>query len=182
MLSGESQFHVSIPLGIEPGSFMTGSKGLTHRTSETVCECSEIAGSPQGSPQQPTMLVVKPEGGLTASMKPGQKSCVSSIGIITLSAQRPSDRHDGLVMVRDEACLRWDHKINHVRVTNVARNAIRRIPVSQKYPPGDWTQVPHDGKQRVDPLDQWDCVWMQWDCRLSTMSSIFSVAVCLPAK
>jgi hypothetical protein len=29
---------------------MTGSKGLTHWTSETVCECSEIAGSPQGSP------------------------------------------------------------------------------------------------------------------------------------
>jgi hypothetical protein len=26
---------------------MTGSKGLTHWTSETVCECSEIAGSPQ---------------------------------------------------------------------------------------------------------------------------------------
>jgi hypothetical protein len=29
---------------------MTGSKGLTHWTSETVNECSEIAGSPQGSP------------------------------------------------------------------------------------------------------------------------------------
>ncbi len=29
---------------------MTGSKGLTHWTSETVCECSEIAGSTQGSP------------------------------------------------------------------------------------------------------------------------------------
>jgi hypothetical protein len=29
---------------------MTGSKGLTHWTSETVCECSEIAGSLQGFP------------------------------------------------------------------------------------------------------------------------------------
>jgi hypothetical protein len=29
---------------------MTGSKGLTHWSSETVCECSEIAGSAQGSP------------------------------------------------------------------------------------------------------------------------------------
>jgi hypothetical protein len=39
---------------------MTGSKGLTHWTSETVSECSEIAGSSQGSPsQQPTMSVVK---------------------------------------------------------------------------------------------------------------------------
>jgi hypothetical protein len=46
-LTGKSQFHTSTPLGIEPGSLMTGSKGLTHWTSETVYECSEIAGSPQ---------------------------------------------------------------------------------------------------------------------------------------
>jgi hypothetical protein len=32
------------PLGLEPGSLMMGSKGLTHWTSETVYECSEIAG------------------------------------------------------------------------------------------------------------------------------------------
>jgi hypothetical protein len=50
MLTGESWFHIITPLGIEPGSLMTGSKGLTHWTSETVYECSEIAGSPQGSP------------------------------------------------------------------------------------------------------------------------------------
>ncbi len=49
-LTGESWFHISTPQGIEPGSLMTGSKGLTHWTSETVYECSEIAGSPQGSP------------------------------------------------------------------------------------------------------------------------------------
>jgi hypothetical protein len=48
MLTGESWFHISTPLGIEPGSLMTGSKGLTHWTSETVR--SEITGSPQGSP------------------------------------------------------------------------------------------------------------------------------------
>jgi hypothetical protein len=47
MLTGESQFHINTPLGIEPGSLMTGSKWLTHWTSETVYECSEIAGSPQ---------------------------------------------------------------------------------------------------------------------------------------
>jgi hypothetical protein len=29
---------------------MTGSKRVVHRTSETWCECSEIAGSPQGTP------------------------------------------------------------------------------------------------------------------------------------
>ncbi len=73
----------------ETRSLITGSKGLTHWTSETVYECSEIAGSPQGSPQQPTMLVVKPEGGSTAIVKPGQKSCVRSSEIITLLQWAP---------------------------------------------------------------------------------------------
>jgi hypothetical protein len=41
--------------------------------------------------QQPTMSVVKPEGGLAASIKLGQKGCVRSSGSITLSAQWPSD-------------------------------------------------------------------------------------------
>jgi hypothetical protein len=70
---------------------MTGSKQVDDWTSGTVCECSEIAGSPQGSHKQPTMLVVKPEGGPAASMKPGLKSCLRSSGIITLSARWPND-------------------------------------------------------------------------------------------
>ncbi len=45
-LTGESWFNISTPLGIEPGSLMTGSKQVVHWTSETWCECSEIAGSP----------------------------------------------------------------------------------------------------------------------------------------
>ncbi len=48
MLTGESQkkkSHISTPLGIEPGSLMIGSKQVVHWTSETWCECSEIAGS-----------------------------------------------------------------------------------------------------------------------------------------
>jgi hypothetical protein len=47
MLTGESSFHISTPLGIEPRSLMAGSKGLTHWASETVYEGSEIAGPPQ---------------------------------------------------------------------------------------------------------------------------------------
>jgi hypothetical protein len=46
-LTGESRFYISTPLGIEPGSLMTGSKWVDHWTIVTVCECSEIAGSPQ---------------------------------------------------------------------------------------------------------------------------------------
>jgi hypothetical protein len=49
MLTGESRLYISTPLGIEPGSLMTGSNQVDHWTSGTVCECSEIAGSPQGS-------------------------------------------------------------------------------------------------------------------------------------
>ncbi len=42
-------------------------------------------------PQQLIMSVVKPEGGPAASVKPGQKSCVRSSGIIKFSANWPSD-------------------------------------------------------------------------------------------
>jgi hypothetical protein len=90
-LTGDSRFFISTPLGIEPGSLMTGSKWVDHWTSGTVYKCSENAGSPQGSPHQLTMSVVKLEGGPAASVKPGQESCVRSSGIITLSARGPSD-------------------------------------------------------------------------------------------
>ncbi len=60
MLTGESWFHISSPLGIEPGSLMTGSKRVDHWTSGTVYECSEIAGSPQGSPPVADYVAVKP--------------------------------------------------------------------------------------------------------------------------
>jgi hypothetical protein len=43
-----------------------------------------------------------------------------------LLAGRPSDE-----AASDEATM-----INHVRVTNIARNANRKIPVSHMYPPG----------------------------------------------
>jgi hypothetical protein len=80
-LTGESQFHLSTHLEIEPGALITGSKQVDHWTSGTVYECSEIAGSPQSFPQQPTMSVVKPEGGPAVKVKSGQKSCVRSKGL-----------------------------------------------------------------------------------------------------
>ncbi len=45
-VTGESQFHISTPWGFEPGSLVKGSKQVVHWTSETWCECSDIAGSP----------------------------------------------------------------------------------------------------------------------------------------
>jgi hypothetical protein len=120
-----------------------------------VYECSETAVSPQGSPWQPTMLVVKPEGGPPASVKPGQKSCVRSSGIITLLAQWPSDGSGpSLPQTRPQ----WSITLGSPMYRD---NANRRILVSHKYPPGDWTRVSHDGKQMGGPLDQWNCIWMQ---------------------
>jgi hypothetical protein len=57
MLTGESRFHISTPLGIEPVSLMTGSKRVVHWTSETWCQCSEIAGSPQTPDSAPKKLL-----------------------------------------------------------------------------------------------------------------------------
>jgi hypothetical protein len=55
MLSGESLFHISTPLGIEPRSLMPGSKQVDHWTSGTVYDCSEIAGSPQAGFKTPIL-------------------------------------------------------------------------------------------------------------------------------
>jgi hypothetical protein len=84
-LTGESWVSHKYPLGIEPGSLMTGSKRVDHWTSGTKCKCNEIAGSTEGSPPAADYVVVKLEGGPAASVKLGQKSCVRSSGIITLS-------------------------------------------------------------------------------------------------
>jgi hypothetical protein len=83
-LTGESRFHISTPLGIEPGSLMTRSKQVVHWTSETWCENSEIAGSPQGSP--PAADYVSCEG--------GRRTC--------------SERETGT----EELCeIKWDYRI-----------------------------------------------------------------------
>jgi hypothetical protein len=79
MLTGESRFHISTPLGIEPGSLMAGSKRLDHWTGETVYECSErLQALHRAPPKQPTISVVKPD-------------------------------YDGLVTVWDKACRRRGH-------------------------------------------------------------------------
>ncbi len=65
-------------------------------------------------PQQLTPSVVKLEGGPAVSMKLGQKSCVRSSGIITLSAREPSDSF-GTKPASDEAAM----MINHVPPGNL---------------------------------------------------------------
>jgi hypothetical protein len=90
MLTGESRFHTSTPLGIEPGSLMTGSKRVDQWTSGTVSECSEIAGSPQDSPPAAHYVGCGAGRRTCSEGETGKKSCVRSSGFITLSARRPS--------------------------------------------------------------------------------------------
>jgi hypothetical protein len=62
-LTGEFQFHLSTPWGSNPGP--SWQEANRHWTSGTVYECSEIAGSPQGSP--PAAYYV--------SFKAGRRTC-----------------------------------------------------------------------------------------------------------
>jgi hypothetical protein len=59
MLTGESRFQTSTPLGIDPRSFIMGSKRVDHWSSGTVYECSEIAGSPQVDQERSPKIRVK---------------------------------------------------------------------------------------------------------------------------
>jgi hypothetical protein len=122
-------------------------------------DCRLSTGLP---PQQPTMSAVKPEGGPAGSVKPGQESCVRSSGIITLSVQRPSDISGrSPPQTRPQWSITWGHQCSETTLTGESRFHIST-------PCGDWTRVPHDGKQMGGPLAQWYYVWLQWDCRLST--------------
>jgi hypothetical protein len=144
-------------------SLVTGSKGLVHWTWQ---EWSEIAGSPQGSPQQPTPSVVKPEGRPAASVNRDRKAVWDQVGLSHC-------RYEGLVTVRDEALLRRGHNDDQSRRGHQCSKTLltgeSRFHLST--PREIWTQVPCDGKQRVSPLDQWDMVRLEWDCRLSTTDS-----------
>ncbi len=81
---------------------MTGSKQVDHWTSRTVYECSEIAGSPQGFPQQPTMSLWNWKEGLQRAWNQDRKAVWDQVGLSQY-------RHYGLVTLRDEARLRRGH-------------------------------------------------------------------------
>jgi hypothetical protein len=76
---------------------MTVSQQVVHWTSETWCECSEIASSPQGYP--PTANYV--------SCEAGRRTCSERETRTEELCEIKWDYHiDGIVMVWDKACLR----------------------------------------------------------------------------
>jgi hypothetical protein len=86
-LTGESQFHLSTPLGIEARSLMMGSK-------------REIAGSLQNSPQQRRLWSWKED--LQRAWNWDRRAVWDEVGLSHC-------RYDSLVTVWDEAFLRQGH-------------------------------------------------------------------------
>jgi hypothetical protein len=84
-------------------------------------------------------------------------------------------RHDGLLTVRDEARLIWDH--NHQshwgpqcsKTTLIGESGFHTCTPLGIEPTSLMTE------STGGPLDQRNCIWMQWDCRLSTLSFIVPV-------
>ncbi len=107
-LTGGSRFHISPPRSFGPGSLVTGSKRVVRWTSETWWEWSEIAISPQGSPQQLTPSVVKPEGDLQQAWNWDRRAVWDQVGLSHC-------QHEGLVMVRNEVHLRRGHRNDQSR-------------------------------------------------------------------
>jgi hypothetical protein len=142
-----------------------GSKWVVHWTSETWWEWSELAGSPQGSPPPSSWLpwLWSRNADLQRAWNRDRRAEWDQVGLSHC-------RHEGLVMVQDEARLRRGHRNDQSRLghqcseTTLTGESWFHLST----PLGFWTQVPCDGKQMGSPLDQWDMVRMKWACRLST--------------
>jgi hypothetical protein len=103
MLTGESWFHITTPLGIEPRSHMMGSKRVDHWTSGTVYECSENAGSSQGPPPSSQLCQLwSQKEDLQRAWNRERKAVWDPVGLSHC-------RHYGLETVRDKARLRQGH-------------------------------------------------------------------------
>ncbi len=144
---------------------MTGSKGLVHWSSETWWEWIEIAALPRAPPRSRLRQLWSRKGDLQRVWNQDRKAVWDQVGLSHY-------RHEGLVMVQDEARLMMISHVGGHQCSETWLTGESRFHIST--PQGIWTQVPCDGKQRVSPLDQWDMVRMKWDCRLSTLLSFFT--------
>jgi hypothetical protein len=98
-LTGKSRFHISPPRGFEPGSLVTGSKWVVHWTSETWW-----GWSPQGSPPSSRLhRLWSWKVDLQRAWNRDRRAVWDQVGLSQC-------RHEGQVMVRDKARLRWVHR------------------------------------------------------------------------
>ncbi len=150
--TGESQFHISTPLGIELGSLMMRSKKVNYTGPvELWSGCTEIAGSPQRPPSSRLCWLWIRKEDLQQTWIQNRRAVWDQVGLSHC-------QYDGLVTVRDEAHLRrghndqthWGHQRSETKLTGESR-------FHTSSHPGDWTRVTHDGKQTGEPLDQWNC-------------------------
>jgi hypothetical protein len=144
-----------------------GSKWVDHWTSGTVCEWSEIAGSPQGFPSSQLCWLWSWKEDLQRAWNRDRRAVWDQVELSHCW-------HEGLVTIPVKALLRRGcndqgsregHQCSEITLIGECRFHISN-------PSGDWKRVLHDGKQTGGPLDQWNCVWMQRDCRLLFETSI----------
>jgi hypothetical protein len=141
------------PRGFEPGNLVTGSKQAVHWTSETWWECRLSTGV---LPSSWLCWLWSRKGDLQRAWNWDRKAVWDQVGLSHC-------RHEGLVMLRDEARLRrghrndqsrWGHQCSETTLTGESWFHLST-------PQGIWTGVPCDGKQTGSPLNQWDMVIMQ---------------------
>jgi hypothetical protein len=150
MLTGESRFHISTPLGIELRSLMTGSNGWTPRLVELCMNAVRLKALHRAPPPPPAARLCwlwSRKEDLQRAWNQDRRAVWDQVG-------SSHCRHDGLVMVQDKASLRQGHN-DHSRQGHQCSEATlrRRILVSHKYPSADWTWVSYERKQTGGPLD-----------------------------
>ncbi len=163
MLTGESRFSYKYPLGIwswVPCDWkQTGSPLDQWDMVRMKWDCRLSTGLPPSSRLR--RLWVR-KGDLQRAWNRDRKAVWDQVGLSHC-------RHEGLVTVRDDACLRRGHRNDQsLRGHQCSETTLRgesRFHIST--PPGIWTWVPCDRKQTGSPLDQCDMVRMKWDCRQS---------------
>jgi hypothetical protein len=137
---------------IEPGSLMIGSKWVVHWTSDTYCSMNTVRlqALHRAPPQRPLCWLWSWKEDLQRTWNLDRRAVWNQVGLSHC-------RHYSLVTVRDDVRLRRGHYDQSRRGHQFSETTLTgesRFHIST--PLGDWTRVPHDGKQMGRPLDQWN--------------------------
>ncbi len=140
-LTGESRFQISTPLGIEPRSLISGANWQTTGPVELCMNAVRLKALHRAPPQQPTMLVVKQR-----AWNRDRKAVWDQVGLSHCW-------HDGLLTVRNETPLRWDHSDQSCQGHQCCETMLTGESRFHISTPRGLNPGPHDGKQTCGPLD-----------------------------